>query len=154
MPSTPSLIQKLAKDFPALHFVEADGFEWSSETNTINYNPRESTSGEHTLHELAHAILDHRSYSRDIELLKMEREAWTYAQNELAARYNVVIDENTREEALNSYRDWLHARSTCPNCKATGMETDKHRYSCPACRHQWRVNEARICGLKRYSIQK
>jgi DnaJ-class molecular chaperone len=55
---------------------------------------------------------------------------------------------------MNSYRDWLHARSTCPVCQATGMETKKSIYTCPACRHQWRVNEARICSLRRYHIQK
>lgn len=154
MPSTLSLIQKLAKDFPNIRFLEADAFQWSSDTKTISYNPTDKTVLGHTLHELAHAILDHRAYTRDIELLKMEREAWNYAQHELAPKYDVVVGDELREEALDSYRDWLHARSTCPNCKATGLETTKHLYKCPACRHTWRVNEARLCGLKRYSVQK
>lgn len=154
MPSTPSLIQKLAKDFPAIHFVEAEAFQWSADTKTISYNTSDETATEHALHELAHALLDHRAYTRDIELLKMEREAWSHAQEVLAPQYDITIDDETREEALDSYRDWLHARSTCPNCKATGLETDKYLYKCLACRHTWRVNEARLCGLKRYSIQK
>lgn len=154
MQLTPSLIQKLASDFPAIQFVEAEAFQWSADTKTISYNLSDETATEHALHELAHAVLDHHAYTRDIELLKMEREAWTYAQKELAPAYGITIDDEAREAALDSYRDWLHARSTCPNCKATGMETDKHLYVCPACRHTWRVNEARICSLKRYSIQK
>lgn len=154
MPSTPSLIQKLVNDFPSLHFVESDAFQWSSDTKTVSYNATAETTPEHILHELAHALLDHHAYTRDIELLKMEREAWTYARDELTPKYGVMIDDDTREEALNSYREWLHARSTCPECTATGIETAKHLYRCPACRHTWRVNEARLCGLKRYSIQK
>lgn len=154
MPLTPSLIQKLVSDFPGIHFVEADSFQWSSDDKSISYNSSDDTVAEHILHELAHAILDHRAYSKDIELIKMEREAWAYARDTLAPKYGVVIDKETRETALDSYRDWLHARSTCPNCSATGLETDKHLYLCPACRHTWKVNEARVCGLKRYSIQK
>lgn len=154
MPSTPSLIQKLSDDFPDIVFEESDTFQWSSDTHTILYNPLESSASQHILHELAHAILGHRTYNRDIELLKMEREAWAHAQDTLGVRYDILMEDSTREQALDSYRDWLHARSTCPNCKATGMETGKHLYKCPACLQTWRVNEARLCGLKRYSVEK
>ena len=81
----------------------------------------------------------------------MERAAWDKAVL-IALDFGQTIDTNTVESTLDSYRDWLHARSTCPNCQATGLQIKKQTYSCPACRHTWRVNEARICALRRFSL--
>lgn len=105
------------------------------------------------LHELAHAILDHKTYARDIELIELERDAWTHAQATLAPTYNIAIGTNQIEDALDTYRDWLHARSTCPNCQATGVQTERNAYKCLACLSKWRVNDARICALRRYKIR-
>ena len=63
------------------------------------------------------------------------------------------VVEDFIEEHLDTYRDWLHARSSCPDCTATGYQTDASTYACPACSHTWRVNEARICQLRRYSTK-
>lgn len=82
----------------------------------------------------------------------MERDAWNRAKTQLGPQYAVDIKDSAIEQALDSYRDWLHARSTCPNCTATGFQTKKQHYSCLACGEKWRVNEARLCGLKRYSL--
>lgn len=150
MPSIVSLIQKLKADYPTLLFVRGDDFSWSPSDQTIYYKA-EAGSNAFLLHELSHSLLHHSEYKRDIELIAMERAAWDKA-SELAGVYNQKIDESLVETTLDSYRDWLHARSTCPNCSATGLQTKKQTYTCPACNHSWRVNEARVCALRRFSI--
>ncbi|MCY1379960.1 hypothetical protein D9M68_895230 [compost metagenome] len=82
----------------------------------------------------------------------MERDAWRYAKEKLGSNYKVTITDTVIQDSLDTYRDWLHARSTCPNCQATGMQNRKRHYRCIACQHVWRVNDARICGLRRYSL--
>lgn len=106
------------------------------------------------LHELAHAVLKHADYTRDIELIEMERDAWDHARTVLAPRYSVPIDDAIIEDSLDTYRDWLHARSTCPDCQAIGIQIKLHHYRCLACGAQWKVNDARICALRRYKLSK
>ena len=154
MLSIPLLIKKLSKKYPAITFEAGDDFHWSFDNQTITYQATDPEAAAHVLHELAHALLQHQNYARDIELIGMERDAWTYASTKLAGDFEVAIDKDTVQSALDSYRDWLHSRSTCPRCTATGIETAKYHYHCLACEHDWRVNEARICSLRRYSIQK
>ena len=81
----------------------------------------------------------------------MERQAWDKAID-LADTYDAHIDDSIIETTLDSYRDWLHARSTCPTCSATGLQVKNRTYNCPVCHGQWRVNEARICALRRYNL--
>jgi hypothetical protein len=153
MPSTLSLIQRLRSDFPNLTFNEGNDFSWSHEKQTIYYIP-DLDEYSQLLHEVGHAVLGHQTYRRDIELIALERDAWGYAANTLGPRYQLIIPQETIDEALDSYRDWLHARSSCPQCAANGIETRRRQYACPACGHRWRANEAMQCGLKRYSTQK
>jgi hypothetical protein len=151
MLSTTSLATKLAEDYPQFTFTPGEDFYWSPDSKTIYYQAdSEDTSA--FLHELAHGILGHSDYPRDITLIELERDAWTHAITVIAPRYDVTIDSAVADTALDSYRDWLHARSTCPNCHATGMQTKKDAYRCVACRVSWRVNEARICALRRYVV--
>lgn len=151
MPSTTSLAEQLSRDFPTLHFMGDGDFQWSHDTQTVHYDPEGSAA--ELLHELAHGILAHHHYAKDIELLALERDAWTHAQTMLAPHYNVPVSQDDIQDALDTYRDWLHARSTCPTCSATGFETTKHHYQCPACRSKWRVNDARVCALRRQQIK-
>lgn len=151
MPSIKLLIKQLQTDHPELKFAPSDDFKWSADQRVIFYNPHMVYAEAFCLHELSHAILGHYSYKRDIELLQHERDAWEYALETLAAHYNINIDDNTAQTSLDTYRDWLHARSTCPSCTATGMQTAINKYRCVACSQTWKVNEARICSLKRYS---
>jgi hypothetical protein len=151
MPSIISLITKLQADFPTFTFTSGKEFRWSPQDQTIYY-PDSSSDSSALLHELAHAMLQHNSYTRDIQLIEIERDAWDYAKHTLAERYAVTIDETTIQEALDTYRDWLHARSTCPECQATGLQSKTNRYKCLACHTQWRVNEARVCALRRYTL--
>lgn len=149
MHSITSLVSKLQRDFAQFQFCEGSDFHWSPAEKTIYYRA-ESLDGASLLHELAHALLGHEDYAHDVTLLAMERAAWSYARRQLGPAYNLPIDVDTVEDALDTYRDWLHARSMCPHCRAVGIQTDKRQYHCIACHEKWRVNDARICALRRY----
>lgn len=151
MPSISSLVTKLQADHPQITFTPGNNFQWSPYEATVYY-PSESTDSATLLHEVGHALLGHDSYTKDIQLIEIERDAWEYARQNLSSRYNSLIDETIVQDSLDTYRDWLHARSTCPNCQATGVQTKAQQYKCVACHTQWRVNEARICALRRYTL--
>lgn len=153
MRSMSSLIHKLKTDYPAIVFFETDRFSWSPETQTVSYLAKAPNASELLLHELSHGLLDHQSYQRDIQLLTMETAAWEKAK-QLADIYNVRVSEDVIQNHLDTYRDWMHSRSTCPECTATGYQSGQSSYTCAACAHEWRVNEARLCGLKRFSVTK
>lgn len=145
-----SLIHKLRTTFPDISFIEAEQFSWSPTTHTISYNRKLPHASLLLLHELSHASLGHADYRRDIELIAMETAAWQKAK-EHAETYSVRVQENVIQDHLDTYRDWLHARSSCPNCSANGYQIERFLYECPACTHTWKVNEARLCALRRYS---
>ncbi|NCO10284.1 hypothetical protein GW746_02560 [Candidatus Saccharibacteria bacterium] len=151
MPLTPSLLNSLQRDFPHITFRESDAFSWSPTEKAVSYSPTDPDADALILHELSHAILGHEEYPKDVALLAMETAAWDHAKG-LADTYKVVVEDDTAEANLDTYRDWLHARSTCPACKATGYETTPRTYSCVACSGSWTVNEARLCALRRYKI--
>lgn len=145
--------ERLQEDFPQFTFKAADEFWWSAATNTIYINSKAQQNREFTLHELSHALLGHQGYKRDVELLKLERDAWEHAKTVLAARYDISIDEDIVQDNLDTYRRWLHARSACPECETVGIQTKEQLYKCVACGLEWRVNEARLCALRRYSLK-
>jgi hypothetical protein len=151
MPSIHSLLPKLKQKYPFITFLPGTDFIWSPSDKTVYYDEREKDQSVSLIHELAHGLLEHTDYSKDVQLLTMERNAWDKAI-ELAKDYQVVIDEDDIEVHLDSYRNWLHSRSTCPACQAIGLQTKKQTYTCLACNHEWRVNEARTCNLRRYSL--
>lgn len=146
------LLDHLKKDYPQFSFVSADEFWWSSTKQTIYFDPNVDHCQAFTLHELSHAILGHEGYQYDIDLIKLERDAWHYAKDTLTPLYDIGVDENVIQDNLDSYRTWLHARSTCPECQATGLQTKSQYYRCLACSSTWRVNEARLCALRRYTL--
>jgi hypothetical protein len=149
MPSTTSILPKLKNNYPQFTFQKGTDFCWSSSEKTIYYPTKSDDQDVFLLHELAHALLGHSSYEKDIQLVVMERQAWDYAVK-LASNYDIQIPEDIIQDTIDSYRDWMHARSTCPNCQATGMQTKTNDYTCTACNHNWRPNEARNCSLRRY----
>lgn len=148
MHSTSLLIHKLIADFPTVHFVEADTFLWSPKERTVSYDPSHPHGVALVLHELSHGLLEHTTYDRDVQLLTIEAAAWDQAK-ELAQRYDIALSEDVIQDHLDTYRDWMHARSTCPNCTAVGYQVTSRTYACPACTHSWKVNEAKLCGLRR-----
>ena len=152
------LISKLGSNHPPtgdtpLRFMTAESFGWNATERTISYVPDAPDAPALLLHELGHALLGHDHFQDDIHLLAMERAAWDKAC-ELAAQYDMTISDNVVEDALDTYRDWLHARSLCPHCNATGVQTATQHYQGLACHHTWHVNEARTCGLRRHDTKK
>ncbi len=151
MPSTTQpLLERVEHDHPDLTFSPGEAFEWQPTARVIIYDHADPYFDARLLHELSHALLGHLRYERDIDLISMERDAWQHARLELGRKYQTDIPGDIIDHDMDTYREWLHARSTCPSCSATGMETKKHRYRCLACGHMWRVNEARTCALRRY----
>ena len=149
MQSIPSLIKSLAKNSPTLSFHETDHFSWDPGSKTIHYDSESPQAIPYLLHEYGHALLDHHGYSRDITLIAMERDAWKRAL-EIAAEHEVAVSSEVIESSMDTYRDWMHARSQCPTCGATGIQTRERAYTCVSCQEVWRVNEARTCALRRY----
>lgn len=149
-----NLLEQLRLDFPAVTFAEGEVFVWSPLSSTITFVTYEGAQEAtwQLLHEVAHADLKHFDAELDVELIKCEAAAWTHAQTVLAARYRLTIPEAFAEDNLDTYRDWLHARSTCPDCAQTGLQTQKNAYSCLNCRRSWGVNDARTCGLRRTKL--
>ena len=150
----PSIFSALKSNFPEFNFRVGDQYYWSPSTQAIYYSPLEDGSINFPilLHELSHALLGHSEYKKDIDLIKMERDAWEKAF-EIAPKYGISISPDLIEESMNSYRDWMYERSLCPTCGAVGIEVSGKSYKCIACSGpQWRPNEARTCGLRRYKI--
>lgn len=152
MQRTNSLASSILADYPRYRFVEGADFKWSPDEMTVYYTSLVSDESIWSLlHEIAHAELRHVTYALDIELLQREVAAWEKALL-LASNYRVRIDNDYIEDHLDTYRVWLHARSTCPDCGQNGTQT-KNTYSCINCRCVWRANEARICNLRRTKLR-
>ncbi|HEY1085094.1 MAG TPA: hypothetical protein VGE34_00025 [Candidatus Saccharimonadales bacterium] len=150
MPSI-TLLESIPTLYPDIVFEAGEEFSWNPEKKTITFVADDPLLDAHLLHELSHAELNHESYSRDVELIAMERDAWQHARSTLAPKYSVDIDSDTIQDDLDTYRDWLHARSTCPKCSSNGIQTGDFEYTCVFCRNIWRVNTAIGCALRRYN---
>ena len=148
------LINKLSKDFPDIRFIRGTTFMWSPSKNAVYYQEQgisRSTGIWTLLHELGHALNKHKKYSYDIELIEMEAEAWQTAQN-LSSKYNQQINYNHIQNCLDTYRDWVHLRSTCPMCDSVCAQNTKTEYSCHNCGHRWMVSSVKFCRPYRLSL--
>ncbi|MDR0957518.1 MAG: hypothetical protein LBM09_03020 [Candidatus Nomurabacteria bacterium] len=144
------LVEQLRADFPKLTLEKSEHNFYSPTKKTVFYTGDIAR----LLHEIGHGILDHTDFTQDIELIHIERDAWEKAR-ELAPNYGFKISDTTIETALDDYRDWLHARSTCPKCGQTGIQSiEQLNYHCLNCDAKWTNNDARSCGLKRRVIKK
>lgn len=151
MPKTSltKLIETIESDYPAINLVrDANSFSWRSHSQSITYNPNDPDAPQLLLHELGHAIKQHDNYNTDIQLLRMEREAWIEAQ-QVAHKYSISLDEDFIESSLDSYREWIHRKSTCPNCNSNGFQNVEGKYICPLCQKSWIVNDGLICRIYR-----
>lgn len=159
--TTPSVTTRLSKlintiknNFNAYSYVEGPYFSWSASTQSITHPQLKRINDVALLlHEIAHAELKHASYTYDIQLVQHEVTAWEHARSVLAPQYGVTIEANLIEDALDTYRLWLHHRSLCPNCNQTGIQQNKNTYSCLNCRCLWQVNEARLCRVRRQTLK-
>ena len=142
MPKTslPS-VNEIKKRFPQFHFFEHEVFHWSPKNNIVYYNAEELDKPEgifQLLHEVGHALSSHTDYESGVQLLRIEAEAWKQAQ-ELAEGYGLKIKDKQIERCLDSYRDWLYLRSTCPTCSTISLETSANHYHCFNCLQKWKV---------------
>lgn len=148
------LIKQLKKITPGVRYQEGKSCYWSPEQRTITYSiAKEQPAADWTLlHEAAHALLDHTEYHSDVDLLLMEVAAWEKAKA-IGSELNIEIDEDHIQECLDTYRDWLHRRSTCPRCSTVSIQISEREYSCHNCQAMWKVSDSRFGRPYRQTTQ-
>ena len=124
-------LQRLKGDFPEFRFIEGAKFAFRP-PKTIVLGPSEPFSELLALHEVSHAILEHKTFRMDVERLRMESEAWEKARG-LALKYDIEVNEDLIQGELDTYRDWLHNKSRCKKCGLTRYQTPDGIYHCPRC---------------------
>jgi hypothetical protein len=143
------LLSYFGTKYPNITLKPAEHSRWDAQTQTIFYDP---DHGPHPiwslLHEIGHMRSGHASYKSDIDLVLMESEAWKLARSE-GEETGHIIDEAYIEDCIDSYRDWLHRRSTCPKCAQTGIEKSRGHYKCINCPEAWQVTNSRFCRVYR-----
>ncbi len=146
-------INRLSKDFPGLDFIAGKVFCWSPVKNQITYNPTKGQPAGRwaVLHELGHALMDHKSYGSDFELVKLEVAAWQKAK-ELEKKYGQKISPEHIQNCLDTYREWLYRRSLCPACGNSSLQQSPTSYRCFNCHTVWKVTAARFCRPYRKTV--
>jgi hypothetical protein len=145
--SMDQLVKKLKLLYPDLKFTEGKNFYWSPATSEIFYaytSHKKHVYFWSLLHETGHALLNHDTYETDMQLLLLECDAWKRAQL-LGKELGIDIESNHIQDCLDSYRDWLDMRSTCPTCRIKGLQIDAMRYRCINCHTLWSVSRSRFC---------
>jgi ribosomal protein S27AE len=143
------LLRKLTAAYPQLDFCLGERFYWSPKTKQIFYQDK-SEEAYHwkLLHEVGHALLGHSTYNSDIELLQLEVAAWEKAK-QLTPEFATAINPDYIQDCLDTYRDWLHKRSTCPTCGTRSLQENSERYHCFNCQASWQVSPSRFCRTYR-----
>jgi hypothetical protein len=151
---TKDFIDRLSQDYADFKFAPGPQDHWSPKSGTITYNPTQPLDQLQygVLHELAHALLDHSTYHSDFELLKLESKAWDLAFK-LGKKYGISLDQEHIQDCLDTYRDWLHRRSTCPTCATHVMQKDARSYQCFNCQTVWHVSSGRFVRPYRRTTQ-
>lgn len=139
------LVSLLRQDYPNFSYQQGAVARWSPATKTISYVDNAELSAKWSLlHELGHALLDHQSYESDANLLFKEVDAWDKAVG-VATRYKLQIPDSYIQDCLDTYRDWLAKRSTCPTCNTIGLQRTQRLYSCLSCHMSWNVSHNQLC---------
>ena len=115
---------------------------WSPHTQSIVYDTRRANRNDGKIalvHEIGHAVLGHRIYRFDMQLIQMELDAWDVARG-LADKYNLVMDEEHIARCIQTYDDWLTKRATCPDCDNFCLQRGRDEYGCFICGSVWQVN--------------
>lgn len=130
------LIGKIRADYPEFKLREGKRFSFRPPRTIIfvlgSGTDEQNLQRLQLLHEVGHAVLEHKNFTTDPERLQMERAAWEQARM-LCVRYGVEYDEEFVEEELDTYRNWLHQKSCCPQCGLTRYQTRDGKYHCPGC---------------------
>ena len=141
-----TLAKQLNSLLPDVSIMAGDGLCWSPKVKIITYRMND-TSDENTwglLHEAGHACLKHTNFSSDMELLELEVAAWDEAVK-IGDKIGYEIDKEHIQDCLDTYRDWLHQRSTCPRCGIVTFQTTEGQYNCYNCHKTWTVSASRLC---------
>lgn len=141
------LLDQLRNQFPDVTYRDGPTFYWSPKTNEVIYISGQAGNRAQwsLLHETSHALLGHASYQTDFELIGLEVAAWEKAK-ELGSLFGITIDEDHIQDCLDSYRDWMYARSICPQCGNKSLQqADLKHYQCFNCHAVWRVTPSRFC---------
>lgn len=148
------LISQLALDYPEVSFANGAKDCWSPSAKLVVINEVEQLPNRawSLLHELSHALLDHQSFKSDFELLKLEVQAWQKAKG-IALAHGFDISEDHIQDCLDSYRDWLHKRSTCPDCQLRAAQNGPSTYRCYNCGKLWKVSDSRLKRPYRISVK-
>lgn len=147
-------INSLRKRFPAIRYREGTIFCWSPKSKEVYFIPSQHSQSAvwSLLHETAHAVLDHVHYHTDFELVRMEVAAWEEAKY-IGKDLGITIDEDHIQDCLDTYRDWLCARSVCPHCNTRALQQASLKYyRCFNCHMQWRVTPSRFCRAYRAAV--
>lgn len=146
------IVDKLRRDYPQLKFKPGNAACWMPENSTVFYGlPFTEKEIWSLCHEIGHALSGHQSFNSDIDLLLKELEAWEEAKK-IASSYDLVINDVHIEACLDSYRNWIHKRSTCPKCLLKGIQQDTTRYICISCQSEWTVSNNQTS--RPYRLQK
>ena len=129
-----TFLAKAKTDFPELHFVNGKRYAFRPPKTVVFPSDMDDSESSFLLllHEMGHALCEHKTFKTEVERLKMEVMAWEKAK-ELARRYKVSIDEDLIQKELDTYRDWLHQKSRCPKCGLTRFQTPDGVFHCPRC---------------------
>ena len=135
-------IEDLRQEFGQFNFIPSNRFKWRY-PKSIYFEEKSAIPFEffalQTLHELGHALSNHKDYKTDVRRLKMESEAWERARELIKTHenwtktYDITYNEDFAEEQLDSYRDWLHQRSKCKICGLTRFQKKSGKWLCPKC---------------------
>src|SRR5258708_3740179 len=94
----------LKERFPGVHFTKSTVFSWNPSTKTVYYPSEELSDAAFMtgiIHEIAHSELKHKDFKHDVQLLKMERDAWVHAAK-LIAELGGNLDRDHIEDCLDS----------------------------------------------------
>lgn len=134
------LVAQLKKDYPDFIFKSGSRFAFRP-PKTIIIGPYEGKNTPLLLfHELGHALSKKYSYNLSVERLKIESLAWqagktAYLACQKSGNYPNLPpwNETFVEDNLDTYRNWLHQKSTCKSCGLTMYQSKDKTWSCPYC---------------------
>lgn len=151
-PHISAILPELQQLYPMITFCVGEQFSWSPNQNTVTYyDDMTQPSSWALVHEVAHAALGHKHYKNDIDLLQHEVAAWATAQK-IGKRIGVDINVNHIQDCLDTYRDWIHKRATCPSCRVVSLQQDDLSYKCFNCQTIWKVPSSPLCRVVRVVI--
>ena len=154
LPTQTKLLAVFRASYPGITFKPGADFAWSPKLHTITYIEDSAPNPAHAyalIHEVAHAKLEHNTFSDDFNLLQLEVAAWEQAK-QIGLSVDIPIDEEHIQDCLDTYRDWLHARAQCPTCGVVSLQAKNGSYTCFNCKTSWKVPKSQLCRVRRTRI--